>query len=60
MPTGSVKFLYGALTFGMASLALAQESAPQLPSARQQLRHIHTAQSIEHELVPLTKHLQLA
>jgi protein CpxP len=59
MPTGSVKLMYGALTFGMASLALAQESAPQLPSARQQLQHIHTPQSIEQELVRLTKDLQL-
>jgi hypothetical protein len=51
--------MYGALTFGMASLALAQESAPQLPSARQQHQHIHTPQSIEQELVRLTTDLQL-
>jgi hypothetical protein len=42
MPTGSVKPMYRALTFGMASLALAQESGLQLPSARQQPQHIHT------------------
>ena len=47
------------LTFGMASLALAQGNAVQQPSARQQLQHIHTPQSIDQELVRLTKDLEL-
>jgi hypothetical protein len=52
--------MYGVmLTFGMASLALAQDNAVQQPSARQQLQHIHTPQSIDQELVRLTKDLEL-
>jgi K+-sensing histidine kinase KdpD len=47
------------LTFGMASLALAQDNAAQQPSARQQLQHIHTPQSIDQELVRLTRDLEL-
>jgi hypothetical protein len=46
--------------FGMASLALAQDNPVQQPSARQQLQqHIHTPQSIDQELVRLTKDLEL-
>jgi hypothetical protein len=41
-----------------ASVAVAQDSGAQL-SARQQLQHIHTPQSIEQELDRLTKDLQL-
>jgi hypothetical protein len=38
MPNSAVKLTYGVmLTFGMASLALAQDSVVQQPSARQQL-----------------------
>jgi Spy/CpxP family protein refolding chaperone len=47
------------LTFGMASFALAQDSAVQRPSAREELQHVHTPQSIERELVRLTKDLEL-
>lgn len=54
-----LKLTYGImLTFGMTSLALAQENA-QPPSARQQLQRVHTPQSIDEELARLTKDLQL-
>jgi periplasmic protein CpxP/Spy len=54
------KLTYGVmLTFGLASLAVAQDSAVQPPSAPQQLQHIHTPQSIDEELVRLTKDLEL-
>jgi hypothetical protein len=60
MPNSAVKLTYGVmLTFGMASLALAQDNAVQQPSARQQLQHIHKPQSIDQELVRLTKDLEL-
>lgn len=56
----AVKLAYGAmLTFGMASLALAQDNRLQQPSARQQLQRIHMPQSIDQELVRLTKDLDL-
>jgi len=55
-----VKLTYGVmLTFGMASLAVAQDNAVQQPSARQQLQHIHTQQSIDQEFARLTKDLEL-
>jgi hypothetical protein len=55
-----VKLMYGVmLAFGMASLALAQENAAQQPSARRQLQGIHTPQSIDQELIRLTKDLEL-
>jgi septal ring factor EnvC (AmiA/AmiB activator) len=44
----------------MASFALAQENAPQQPSARQQLQRFHAPQSIDEELARLTKDLQLS
>jgi hypothetical protein len=47
------------LTWGMASLALAQDYPVEQPSARQQLQHIHTPQSIDQVLVRLTKDLEL-
>ena len=49
------------LTFGMASLALAQDqdNTVRQPSARQQLQHIHTPQSIDQVLVRLTRDLEL-
>jgi periplasmic protein CpxP/Spy len=47
------------LTCATASLALAQDNTVQTPSARQQLQHIHTPQSIDQELVRLTKDLEL-
>src|SRR6202167_5164683 len=39
--------------------AVAQSNGAQQPSARQQLQHIHTPQSIDQELDRLTKDLQL-
>jgi predicted HTH transcriptional regulator len=42
-----------------AGLAVAQDNAVQPPSARQQLQHIHTPQSIDQELARLTKDLEL-
>jgi periplasmic protein CpxP/Spy len=60
MPNPTVKLACGVmLTIGMAGLALGQENAVQQPSAREQLRHIHTPQSIDQELVRLTKDLEL-
>ena len=47
------------LMFGMAGPAPAQDSGGQQPSARQQLQHIHTPQSIDQELVRLTKDMEL-
>ena len=60
MPNPAVKLACGVmLTFGMAGLAPAQDNAVQRPSAREQLQHIHTPQSIDQELVRLTKDLEL-
>jgi hypothetical protein len=50
---------YGVMLCAMASLALAQNNIVQQPSARQQLQHIHTPQSIEEQLGRLTKDLEL-
>jgi hypothetical protein len=47
------------LTSAMASLVLAQDNAAREPSARQQLQHVHTPQSIDEQLVRLTKDLEL-
>ncbi|HTF63627.1 MAG TPA: hypothetical protein VK638_13080 [Edaphobacter sp.] len=47
------------LMLGMAGPAVAQDSGGQQPSARQQLQHIHTPQSIDQELARLTKDLEL-
>ena len=44
---------------GTAGLAVAQDNAVQKPSARQQLQHIHTPQSIDQELARLRKDLEL-
>jgi hypothetical protein len=44
---------------GTAGLAVAQDNAVQQPSARQQLQHIHTPESIDQELARLTKDLEL-
>jgi hypothetical protein len=46
------------LMLGMAGAAVAQDSGLQ-PSARQQLQHIHTPQSIDQELARLTKDFEL-
>jgi hypothetical protein len=48
-----------ALMLGMAGGAAAQDDRGQQPSARQQLQHIHTPQSIDQELAHLTKDLEL-
>jgi protein CpxP len=47
------------LMLGMAGPAVAQDTGAQQPSARQQLQHIHTPQSIDQELARLTKDLEL-
>src|SRR5882757_6088661 len=47
------------LVLGIAALAVAQENKTQQPSAREQLQHIHTPQSIDQELARLTKDLEL-
>jgi hypothetical protein len=51
------------LMLGMAGSVLAQDNAQDKgglqPSARQQLQHIHTPQSIDQELTRLTKDLEL-
>ena len=44
---------------GMAGPAVAQDNGAQQPSVREQLQHIHTPQSIDQELVRLTKDLEL-
>ena len=51
---------YGAiLLLGMAGPAVAQDNGAQQPSARQQLQHIHTPESIDQKLAQLTKDLEL-
>jgi ribosome recycling factor len=47
------------LTFGTARPAVAQYNGAQQPSAREQLQHIHTPQSIDQKLAQLTKDLEL-
>jgi hypothetical protein len=47
------------LILGMARPAVAQDTGVQQPSARQQLQHFHTPQSIDQELARLTKDLEL-
>jgi hypothetical protein len=60
MPNLAVKLTYGAmLTFGIFGLALAQDDPLRQPPARRQLQRIHTPQSIDQELVRLTKDLEL-
>jgi periplasmic protein CpxP/Spy len=51
---------YGTLlSLGMAGPAVAQDNEAQQPSARQQLQHIHTPESIDRKLAQLTKDLEL-
>src|ERR1700692_3668883 len=51
---------YGAiLALGMAGPPIAQDNGTQQPSAREQLQHIHTPQSIDQKLASLTKDLEL-
>jgi predicted HTH transcriptional regulator len=47
------------LLLGIIAPAVAQDSGTQQPSARQQLQHIHTPQSIDQELARLTRDLEL-
>jgi Spy/CpxP family protein refolding chaperone len=47
------------LVLGMAGPAVAQDNGAQPPSAREQIQHIHTPQSIDQELARLTKDLEL-
>ena len=47
------------LLVGMAPPAMAQNAGTEQPSARQQLQHIYTPQSIDQELARLTKDLEL-
>ena len=44
---------------GMSGLAVAQDDGAQKPSAREQLQHIHTPQSIDQKPAQLTKDLEL-
>ena len=51
---------YGVMfMLGMANPAVAQNNGAQQPSAREQLQHIHTPQSIDQELARFTKDLEL-
>jgi protein CpxP len=65
MRNRSFTLAYGVmLMLGIAGPALAQgnvaqDNGGQQPSARQQLQHIHTPQSIDQELTRLTKDLEL-
>jgi IS5 family transposase len=47
------------LIFGITGPGVAQENGGQQPSAREQLQHIHTPQSIDQALARLTKDLEL-
>jgi uncharacterized protein (DUF4415 family) len=47
------------LMLGIAGAAVAQDNGAEQPSARQELQHIHTPQSIEQELARFTKDLEL-
>jgi hypothetical protein len=47
------------LLAGLVASAAAQDNAVQQPSAREQLQHMHTSQSIDQELARLTTDLQL-
>jgi predicted HTH transcriptional regulator len=53
-------FTYGVmLVLGMAGTAVAQDNGAQQSSARQQLQHIHTPQSIDQELARRIEDLEL-
>ena len=47
------------LMLGMSGLAVAQDDGAQKPSAREQLQHIHTPQSIDQKPAQLKKDLEL-
>jgi DNA anti-recombination protein RmuC len=55
------RLAYGVLLIlGIAGAVLAQDNGAEQPSARQQLQHIYTPQSIDQELAHLTKDLELS
>jgi hypothetical protein len=47
------------LVLGMSGAGMVQDTGAQQPSARQQLEHIHSPQSIDQELARLTNDLEL-
>jgi Spy/CpxP family protein refolding chaperone len=51
--------LMAAFMFGLAGIAVAQESDVAPPTASQQLQRIHTPQSIDQKLAQLTQDLEL-
>ena len=60
MPNRAVKLTCRLiLMLGIVSWTQAQDNAAQQPSARDELQHIHTQQSIDQELAHLTKDLEL-
>jgi hypothetical protein len=60
MRNRSFTLAYGVvLVLGVAGGAVAQSDGAQQPSAREQLQHIHSPQSIDQELARLTKDLEL-
>lgn len=60
MPNRTVKLTYVVmLILGITGPAVAQDNGAQQPSAREQLQHVHTPQSIDQELAHLTKDLEL-
>jgi K+-sensing histidine kinase KdpD len=60
MRNRSSTLAYGVMfLLGITATAVAQDNGEQQPSARQQLQHIHTPQSIDQELAHLTKDLEL-
>ena len=60
MRNRSFTLAYGiVLMLGVAGPAVAQDNGVQQPSARQQLQHIHSPQSIDQELARLRKDLEL-
>jgi K+-sensing histidine kinase KdpD len=60
MRNRSSTLAYGVMfLLGITATAVAQDNGEQQPSARQQLQHIHTPQSIDQELAHLTKDMEL-
>src|SRR5258706_14842440 len=61
MRNRSFTLAYGIMfMLGMAGSPVAQDNGVQQPSARQQLQHVHTPQSIDQELARLTTDLELS
>ena len=60
MRGGLFMLAYGVmLVLGISGPVAAQDNRAQQPSARQQLQHIHTPQSIDQKLAQLTKDMEL-